>query len=90
MKVGDRVRFSHPLPDGGSLTFSARVVRLNGDGSATVRIPDRVRGIPFPPAGGAMFARYRAAETRNEAGNYRGSGWTKPTTDRLVEGEAGS
>ena len=60
--VGSRVRFSHPLPNGGTLTFSARVVRLNGDGSATVRIPDRVRRIPFPPAGGAMFARYTSTK----------------------------
>jgi hypothetical protein len=59
MKIGERVRFSHPLSNGGLLTFSARIVRLNADGSATVRIPDRVRRIPFPPAGGAQFARYR-------------------------------
>lgn len=56
--LGARVRFVHPLPDGGLVRFSARVVRLNDDGSATVRIPDRVRRIPFPPAGGAPFARY--------------------------------
>jgi len=40
-------RYGHLLE---TITFRARIVRETDD-SVTVRVPDRVRAIPFPPGG---------------------------------------
>lgn len=62
IEIGSKVRFRHPLPDGGILKFSARVVALFEDGTARVEIPKRVRSIPFPPIGGARFGRIEVSK----------------------------
>lgn len=55
--VGDKRYFTHSLPDGGVLTFSARVLKLgkakgSGRPVTLVQIPARVTRIPFPPFDG--------------------------------------
>jgi len=48
-----RIRFTTSLSNGGMLTFSAPVVAMRiKDRAPIVRIPSRVRSIPFPPFGG--------------------------------------
>jgi len=59
--IGTRVRFSHPLSNGGTLTFTAKVVKLDGEW-AWVEMPERVRTIPFPPLGGKRYGKYRATD----------------------------
>jgi len=51
-----RIRFQHPLPDGGTLTFTAPIVGSTlANRGFLVRIPSKVRGIPFPPFAGKKF-----------------------------------
>jgi hypothetical protein len=58
--VGRKARFSHThLMQ--TVNFTARVVRDEGDGTAWVEMPARVRKLPFPPLGGKRFARYPVA-----------------------------
>jgi hypothetical protein len=59
--VGARVRFTHPTSAGGTVRFSARVVRIDGD-YAWVEMPERIRRIPFPPIGGKRYGKYRITD----------------------------
>ena len=56
IKVGSKIRFSTTLPDGGIASFSVRVVKLMGDGTAWVEFPKRALALPFPPNDGKRFA----------------------------------
>lgn len=56
--VGRKARFSTTHSDGSIITFSARIAKDNGDGTAWVEMPTRVRQLPFPPLGGKRFGRY--------------------------------
>ena len=44
-------RCDAPQATGQTVYFNARVVRDRGDGTYTVRVPDSVRALPFPPEG---------------------------------------
>lgn len=57
IQVGTVVRFTHPTSNGGTVTFSARVVKMQGD-HAWVEMPQRVRTMPFPPIGGKRYGLY--------------------------------
>lgn len=59
--VGSKIRFSHPTSNGGTLTFTAKVVKIAGD-LAWVEIPERVRLVPFPPVGGKRYAAYAVSK----------------------------
>jgi hypothetical protein len=52
------IRVTHPTSDGGTVTFNAKIVKRETDGSVWVEIPARVRRMPFPPVGGKRFARF--------------------------------
>lgn len=56
--VGSKVRFSTTHSDMSVITFSARVVKLDGRGNAWVEMPERVRKLPFPPLGGKRYGLY--------------------------------
>lgn len=56
--VGTKVRFSTTHSDMSTITFSARVVKLDGKGNAWVEMPERVRNLPFPPLGGKRYGLY--------------------------------
>ena len=60
--VGRKARFSTSHSDGSVITFSARIVKDNNDGTAWVEMPKRVRELPFPPLGGKRYGRYRIAD----------------------------
>ncbi len=62
IRVGTKVRFSHPLSDGGMLHFTATVVKLVDDDMAWVEMPERVRRIPFPPLGGRRYGLYKRSQ----------------------------
>ena len=49
------VRLSTSLSDGGVATWVSPVVKTTPEGFVWVKIPRRVRGIPFPPYGGRKF-----------------------------------
>ncbi len=57
IEIGTRCVFSHPTSNGGQVTFSAKVVKVDGD-SAWVEMPDRVRRMPFAPLGGKRYGKY--------------------------------
>lgn len=60
-----RVRFQHPLPDGGILTFTAPVVGTTlANRGLLVRIPSKVRSIPFPPFDGRKLVAINPAALR--------------------------
>ena len=52
--IGRKVRFAHTLSDGGTLIFSAKVIKLSQrhPGAVWVEIPTRVSAIKFPPFNG--------------------------------------
>jgi hypothetical protein len=58
--MSPKIYFKHPLSNGGVLTFSALVVatRLR-DRAPIVRIPSRVRSIPFPPFEGRAIVQLK-------------------------------
>lgn len=64
MKIGSRIRFRHPTSNGGHVTFTARVVKIEDNGDVWVEIPTRVRSMPFPPLGGKRYGRYSADVVR--------------------------
>jgi len=48
-----KIRFITTLSNGGTLTFSAPVIAMRiKDRAPIIRVPSRVRHIPFPPFGG--------------------------------------
>jgi len=53
-----KARFSTMHSDGSTITFAARIVKDNGDGTVWVEMPERVRRLPFPPLGGKRFGLY--------------------------------
>jgi len=60
-----RIRFQHPLPDGGMLTFTAPIVGSTlASRGYLVRIPSKVRGIPFPPFDGRKIVAINPAALR--------------------------
>lgn len=59
--VGTKVRFTHPTSNGGTVRFTAKVVRLDGE-YAWVEMPARVRSMPFPPLGGKRYGKYRTSQ----------------------------
>lgn len=65
MQIGDRVRFQTTSSDRSVITYSAEVVKIT-ETTYTVRVPERVRHLPFPPMGknpetglGFKFLTYR-------------------------------
>jgi hypothetical protein len=62
LALGTRVRFSHPTSNGGTVTFTARVVKQAGNGRVWVEMPARVRRMPFPPLGGKRYGLYNVAD----------------------------
>jgi len=60
--VGDRVRFTQSLSNGGTATWTAVVVRLKANGLASVRHPARVRTIPFSPVPAPALYLYRVSD----------------------------
>ncbi len=48
MNPGDKVRFTHELPLGGTVSWIAEVVRVTAH-VASVRHPERARTMPFSP-----------------------------------------
>jgi len=61
LTVGTKVLFTHPTSNGGTVRFSARVVKLQGD-SVWVEMPERVRAMPFPPIGGKRYGLYKLSD----------------------------
>lgn len=60
-----RVRFQHPLPDGGTITFTAPIVGSTiANRGFLVRIPSKVRAIPFPPFDGKRIVAINPAALR--------------------------
>lgn len=60
-----RVRFQHPLPDGGMITFTAPIVGSTiANRGLLVRIPSKVRSIPFPPFDGRRIVAINPAALR--------------------------
>lgn len=57
VEVGTVVRFthSHLMQE---VHFTAKVVKLDGKGSAWVEMPEKIRKLPFPPLGGKRFGLY--------------------------------
>jgi hypothetical protein len=53
-----RLRLSHPTSNGGTVTFNARIVKRESDGSVWVEIPKHARTMPFPPYGGKRYAKF--------------------------------
>lgn len=62
-KVGDFVKFSHPLSNGGTVTWNAEVVKAT-DTTFTVRHPERARHIPFSPVKAAGLYKYAQPEVK--------------------------
>ena len=55
-----KIFFLHVLSNGGQLRFSAPVVAMRiADRAPIVRIPEKVRGIPFPPFKGKKYVTCR-------------------------------
>jgi hypothetical protein len=54
------VRFQHPTSNGGTVRFTAKVVKLDGE-YAWVEMPARIRRIPFPPIDGKRYGKYLIA-----------------------------
>lgn len=59
--IGTRCKFQHPTSNGGLVTFTAKVVKVEGD-FAWVEMPLRVRQMPFPPLGGKRYGKYAIAK----------------------------
>lgn len=59
--IGTKVRFRLSTSDGGYVTFSARVVKFQGDDHVWIEMPPRVRSLPFPPLGGKRYGLYAIA-----------------------------
>lgn len=57
--VGTKVRFQHPTSNGGVVTFTARVVKVE-DRGVWVEMPECVRRMPFAPLGGKRYGLYSA------------------------------
>jgi hypothetical protein len=58
------LRLTHPMSNGGTITFSARIVKREADGAVWVEIPARVRAVAFPPVGGKRYAKFAAEVVR--------------------------
>lgn len=61
--AGDRVRFTAPLSNGGQATWTATVVKVEGD-IAFVRHPERARTMPFSPVPAKALYKYEASKLR--------------------------
>lgn len=67
IQVGTKVKFqfNHLFQ---TVKYTARVIRVNDNGTATVRIPDRVMSLPFPPFGpGKNVATYEISKLQRFA-----------------------
>ena len=53
--IGRKARFHCDQATGERVTYSARIVKVDG-ANAWVEIPERVRTLPFPPHGGKRYA----------------------------------
>jgi len=51
---------THPTSNGGTVKFTARIVKREADGSVWVEIPKRARTMPFPPYGGKRYVKFAA------------------------------
>lgn len=55
-----RLKLSTTHSDGGIVSFRAVIVKREADG-VWVRIPEKVRRLPFPPYGGKKFVKFSLA-----------------------------
>jgi hypothetical protein len=53
--IGRRARFSISNSNGSVITFTAPIVKLQGDDMVWIEMPARVRRLPFPPLGGKRY-----------------------------------
>lgn len=60
VKAGDRVRFEAPTSNGGTASWTARVVKIDDNGVAFVRHPERARTMPFSPVPEKGLYKYAA------------------------------
>ncbi len=67
MKQGDRVRFSTTMSNGSTVTYTAKVVRVDNDGTCWVEFPSRVRTMPFAPLGGKRYGQFRISDLVKES-----------------------
>ena len=61
VNVNDRVRFEAPLSNGGTVRWTAVVVKVV-DGIAYVRHPERARTFPFSPVPAKALYKYFASK----------------------------
>ena len=62
MQTGTKVRFTGTSSDRSTYTYTARVVKDNGNGTVWVEIPKRVRQLPFLPLDGKRYGLFRVAD----------------------------